>query len=201
MSFDDDADRRIVSECVQFPDSEPAWQTFFIHFGLRMRIWIRMALPSDSPADHDDVYQNLMVKIFTGGILERIDPTFGNPHSYLMRVTFNYCMDEHRHDWSKPSSIDREELIADQTSLLANGFPPRTEDELLAALLQNVAEGGLDALTKDIYNAFLDEMPAAQVAETFGVSLATAYRYRAALLARARVALGLPAAEKKLPGD
>lgn len=197
MPIDNEADRRIVAECVRVPNNQQAWQTFAKHFGLWMRIWIRAALPADPQQDRDDVYQNLMFKIFTGCVLERIDPAAGNPQAYLRRVTFNYCMDAHRHDSTKPSSIDREESIADAASLLADGFPPKSEDELLRALLHNVAQAGLDPVTTDIYNAFLDEVPAAQVAERFGISLSTAYRYRADLLARARTVLGIPAAEKK----
>lgn len=197
MPIDDEADRRIVRECTRTPDNQEVWQTFFEHFGLRMRIWIRAALPADPQQDRDDVYQNLMFKLFTGGVLEKIDPSVGNPHAYLRRVTFNYCMDAHRQDSTKPSSMDREGSIADAASLLADGFPPKSEDELLSALTQHVADARLDPLTTDIYNALLDEIPVAQVAERFGLSLSTTYRHRADLLGRVRTVLGIPATEKK----
>jgi len=120
---DDVADRQVVAGCVDNPNSKSAREAFVEHFGLRVKLWILKASPADSQQDRDDVYQSLMLKIYSGGVLERIDPIAGRPHAYLRRVTFNYCIDAHRKESSKPLSIDTEESIADEASLLADGFP------------------------------------------------------------------------------
>ena len=198
MTADDAADRKVVAKCVGNPDGQPAWQGFFEHFGLRVKLWILKAMPADSEQDRDDVYQNLMFKIFSGGVLERIDPETGRPHAYLRRVTFNYCMDVHRKDADKPSSIDPEESIADEANRLADGFPPRSVDDLLVVIRKHVAEAGLDPLTVHVYNAILNVVPAAHVAKRFSLSLSTVYRHKRELLGIVRTVFGMSTAPKKV---
>jgi RNA polymerase sigma factor (sigma-70 family) len=171
-------ERQFVAECVQNPQDEEAWKRFNDYFGFYIMLWIHRAMPWKPVQEREDVFQSLMLKIYADRVLERIDPGHPSQRAFLRRVTKNFVIDYQRREQVQSVSIKRDEWLADAISMLADGFPPKSEEELLQAIIDHLAERKLDERHMAIYEAFLDLTPASEVASRFGVSVATAYRYR-----------------------
>lgn len=179
-------DREVIAACLTKNDDK-AWRNFYSHFGVPIRGWIRRAgIPVE---DQDEVYQSLMFKIFTEGVLGKIESDSRSPRSYLWRVTFNFCMDTYRRSPEQLVPLPGENVLADEMGLVADIFPPKSQDELVTAIKSYVTKEKVNQVTIDVYCAFLDGMSVIKVAEQFGLSRATAYRHRANLLEIAKKVL------------
>lgn len=119
-----------------------------------------------NPQLAEDITQETFLRCLEKGRF----PKGGHPLAYLYTVAKNLCIDEYRR--KKPRDLQPERLEA-----IGDGIPESGEERLLDAISLKMALKELTEREREmILLRYVNEVPAAELAEHYGISRFTVYR-------------------------
>jgi RNA polymerase sigma factor (sigma-70 family) len=189
-------DLSVIEQFLAQPGSPEAQDQLLRRFGPSIEQMVAGQLGPASLLDREDIVQDVFVRILSRDLFQRYDSSLGAPRAYLRTIISNHVKDLHRRR-ARLSQGGPQDYLLDEGTELARGFPPRSEDQLLEAIREHLAEHRIPIGTLRIYNRYLEFCSAKQVAAEFDFSIETAYRHRRDLLTIAREVLSRSASKEK----